>query len=142
MCVANVMIFENTGEFRTSNLVDMLQIQLAKMFGHHFDSYAFGHGVDKFPAWMKKHHPDRWKGFKRLVGNRAQIFLENSVAMYYMASYYLEYCEFVLLKAKTSNKLHKRLVAKLRSSEMLAGLCMRCMHHIQVYSDASFTAYY
>ena len=118
------------------------------MFGHHKDSYAFGHGVDKFPAWMESNHPDTWRGFthtclhtrthtrvhtrttthtnnhtgfKRLVGNRAQIFLENSVTMYYMATYYLKYCKFILLEAKAGNKLHKRLDEKLRSSEMLAG---------------------
>ena len=58
------------GEFRTSNMLDTFEIQLAKMFGHHSEAYAFGHGVDKFPAWMKKKYPERWRGFKRLVGNR------------------------------------------------------------------------
>lgn len=110
------------GEFRTSNLLDSFEIQISKMFGHHIESYAFGHGVDKFPAWMMSTHGDRWRGFKRLVGNRAQIFLENSVAMYYMAEYYLEYCDYVLRKAKMGNALHQRLDAKLRSSEMRAGL--------------------
>ena len=109
------------GEFRTSNLLDSFEIQLSKMFGHHIDAYAFGHGVDKFPAWMQATHGDRWRGFKRLVGNRAQIFLENSVCMYYMAEYYLEYCDYVLRQAKVGNALHRRLDAKLRSSEMRAG---------------------
>ena len=99
----------------------MFAIQLSKMFGHHVDSYAFGHGIDKFPAWMQENHADCWRGFKRLVGNRSQIFLENSVTMYYMSTYYLEYCKFVLLQAKAGNKLHKRLDEKLRSSEMMAG---------------------
>ena len=119
--LATVCPDRDIGEFRTNNLLDTFQIQLAKMFGHHVDSYAFGHGVDKFPAWMQKNHPDRWQGFKRLVGNRAQIFLENSVCMYYMATYYLKYCKFVLTEAKVANKLHKRLDEKLRSSEMIAG---------------------
>ena len=56
----------DSGEFRTSNLLDMFQMQMSKMFGHHVDAYAFGHGVDKFPAWMKKNYPDRWQGIKRL----------------------------------------------------------------------------
>ena len=30
------------GEFRTSNLLDTFQIQISKMFGHHFGAYAFG----------------------------------------------------------------------------------------------------
>ena len=30
------------GEFRTSNLLDTFQIQIAKMFGHHTSAYAFG----------------------------------------------------------------------------------------------------
>ena len=50
------MIFpdRDKGEFRTSNLLDMFELQLAKMFGHHVGAYAFGNGVDKFPAWMQK----------------------------------------------------------------------------------------
>ena len=58
------------GEFRTSNMLDTFEIQLAKMFGHHTEAYVFGHGVDTFPAWMNNKYPDRWRGFKRLVGNR------------------------------------------------------------------------
>ena len=135
----------DVGEFRTNNLIDMFCLQLAKMFdspscivalivpcthvvscftlrfGHHSDAYAFGHGVDTFPAWMQDKYPDRWRGFKRLVGNRANIFLENSVTMYYMATYYREYTNFVLREAKAGNGLHKRLDEKLRSAEMLAG---------------------
>ena len=93
------------------------------MFGHHAGSYVFGNGIDTFPAWMKKNHRDRWRGFKRLVGNRAQIFLENAVVMYYMAEYYQEYCQFVLEKAKQGNRLHQRVDGKLRSAEMMAGAC-------------------
>ena len=122
------------GEFRTSNLLDTFQIQLAKMFGHHWDAYAFGHGVDKFPAWMKNKHPDRWRGFKRLVGNRSQIFLENAVVMYYMSTFYLEYCTFVLEQAKTGNALHLRLDGKLRSSEMLSGLLITLTIFVSVGS--------
>lgn len=32
--------------------------------------------------------------------------------MYYMATYYLKYCKFILLEAKAGNKLHKRLDKK------------------------------
>ena len=77
-------------EFRTSNIIDMAQLQLSKMFNHTKLPYAFGHGVLKFPAWMAKKYQNfnRWVGLKRLVGNRAQIFLENALCMYHMATYY------------------------------------------------------
>lgn len=52
----------DVGEFRTSNLLDMFEIQLSKMFGHHTKSYAFGNGVDTFPAWMADRYPDCWRG--------------------------------------------------------------------------------
>lgn len=78
----------DSDEFRTSNLLDMLQLQLSKMFGHTKDSYAFGHGVIKFQAWMTKYYKSCWSGIERLVGNRAQIFLSNAVVMYHMSSYY------------------------------------------------------
>ena len=68
--LATICPERDKGEFRTSNMLDTFEIQLAKMFGHHTQAYAFGHGVDKFPSWMKKKYPDRWRGFKRLVGNR------------------------------------------------------------------------
>ena len=71
---------------------------------------------------MEDKYPDRWRGIKRLVGNRAQIFLENAVAMYYMSTFYREYCNFVLSQAKEGNRLHQRLDEKLCSSEMVAGL--------------------
>ena len=129
------------GEFRTSNLLDTFEIQLSKMFGHHTTAYAFGNGVDKFPAWMKKKYPDRWRGIKRLVGNRAQIFLENAVIMYYMCSFYLEYTDFVLREAKEGNALHRRLDEKLRSAEMIAGLHLHTRHmsharHVQVVTKS------
>ena len=42
-----------------------------KMFGHHFDAYAFGAGVDRFPEWIKRQdNGAMWRGIKRLVGNR------------------------------------------------------------------------
>ena len=122
------------GEFRTNNILDMFQIQLAKMFGHHAQSYAFGNGIDKFPAWMKNKYPDRWRGFKRLVGNRANIFLENAVSMYYMSTFYLEYCNFILREAKKANSMHRRLDEKLRSAEVMAGsprlLCVCLLVHV------------
>ena len=71
---------------------------------------------------MEDKYPDRWRGIKRLVGNRAQIFLENAVAMYYMSTFYREYCNFVLSQAKEGNRLHQRLDEKLCSSEMMSGL--------------------
>ena len=46
------------------------------MFGHHSEAYVFGHGVDKFPAWMKKNYPERWRGFKRLADKLDKQMLE------------------------------------------------------------------
>lgn len=97
----------NIGELRTNNILDALQIQVFKMFGHTSDSYAFGSGATKFPQWMRQTHPGCWKGLKRLVGNRSNIFLENAVVMYFMANYYLEYCDYVLRRVHGANALHK-----------------------------------
>ena len=77
-------------------------------------------------------HADRWRGFKRLVGNRAQIFLENAVTMYYMSTYYLQYCDYVLRQVKEGNSLHRRLDEKLRCSEMVAGLRARAIAFIHI----------
>ena len=52
----------DSGEFKTSNFADMLQLQLSKLFGHTKLPYAFGHGVIKFRAWMENNHADAWRG--------------------------------------------------------------------------------
>ena len=111
------------GEFWTSNLLDSFEIQLSNMFGHHIDAHSFGHGVDKFPARMLATHGDQWRGFKRLVGNRSQLSCKiDSVRMYYMAEFYLKYCDYMLRQTKVGNALHRHLDAKLMSSEMRAGM--------------------
>ena len=122
----------DSDEFRTSNLMDMMQIQLHKLFGHTKESYAFGHGVGKFPAWMAEHHPCKWKGLDRLVGNRAQIFLENAVCMYHMAEYYNEYCLFCIESAKAANRLHMRVSKKLSSDKVMSTLRARAIMFIHI----------
>ena len=104
----------------------MLQIQCHKMYGHHFDAYAFGSGVDKFPVWLKR-QGGVWRGIKRLVGNRSGIFLENSIVMYYMSEWYKKYCRYMLAELKLGNALHQRLEAKLECVEVLAGLKARAL---------------
>ena len=47
---------------RTNNIVDSLQFQLGKLFGHHPSSYVFGDGDTDFPQWMRENQTDRWKG--------------------------------------------------------------------------------
>ena len=122
----------DSDEFRTTNLIDMVQIQLHKLFGHTKDSYAFGHGVQKFPAWMQEHHHNKWRGLDRLVGNRAQIFLENAVCMYHMATYYLEYCRFCIEQSKESNRLHIRVAKKLSSAKVMSTLRARAIMFVQI----------
>ena len=66
------------GEFSTKNIVDSVQIQLAKEFGH-LNPYAFGHGGVDFPTWMNIHHPGECIGMDRVVGNRSMVFLRNAL---------------------------------------------------------------
>ena len=122
----------DSDEFRTTNLIDMVQIQLHKLFGHTKESYAHGHGVQKFPAWMQEHHHNKWRGLDRLVGNRAQIFLENAVCMYHMATYYLEYCRFCIEQSKESNRLHTRVAKKLSSAKVMSTLRARAIMFVQI----------
>lgn len=86
---------------------------------------------------MESKYPDRWRGIKRLVGNRAQIFLENAVIMYYMSSFYLEYTTYVLHEVKEGNALHRRLDEKLRSAEVIASTYnnkwVHRRHQVSVY---------
>ena len=97
-------------EFKTTNILDMAQIQCHKMFGHVLtECYAFGNGIDKFPEWMKRTEGgDAWRGLKRLVGNRSGIFLENAVVTYYMAGYYRNYCKYVQHTCRHYTHLHSR----------------------------------
>ena len=66
-------------EFNTSNMVDILQMQIAKMYGYTTGAYAFGNGPHNFPTYMEKKHPGVWCRLKRHIGNRAHIFLENAI---------------------------------------------------------------
>ena len=122
----------DNGEFKTSNFADMLQLQLSKLFGHTKLPYAFGHGVIKFRAWMEDRYTNVWRGIKRLVGNRANIFLENAVVMYYMAQYYTEYCNWVVEEAKAGSKLHTRIAPKLRNPKMMAAMRARAIVFLHV----------
>lgn len=133
--------FTHHREFRTNNLLDMAQHQCHKMFGHVLNEvYAFGSGVDKFPEWMRRQeNGDKWRGIKRLVGNRSAIYLENAVIMFYMADHYRVYCRYVLKHLKRGNALHKRLLAKLESTEMLAGLKARALFFLVFHQPLRVT---
>lgn len=122
----------DSGEFKTSNFADMLQLQLSKLFGHTKLPYAFGHGVIKFRAWMEENHADDWRGIKRLVGNRANIFLENAVIMYYMSHYYEEYCNWIIEGARAASKLHTRIAPKLRNPKMMSAMRARAIMFLHV----------
>ena len=122
----------DSGEFRTSNFADMLQLQLSKLFGHTKLPYAFGHGVIKFRAWMEDKYPHEWRGIKRLVGNRVNIFLENAVVMYYMTKYYMEYCNWVMEEAKAGSSLHSRIAPKLRNPKMMSAMRARAIMFLHV----------
>ena len=43
-------------EFGTSNILDSVQYQLGKLFGHHPNSYVFGDGAVDFPKYMQDNH--------------------------------------------------------------------------------------
>ena len=103
------------------------------MFGHCHDAYVFGHGVEKFRAWMRENHPGVWVGLKRLVGNRSGIFLENALPMYYMAGYYDSYCDYLLTETESANALVVRLESKLRCREIMAGLRARAIMFVQFH---------
>lgn len=122
----------DSGEFKTSNFADMLQLQLSKLFGHTKLPYAFGHGVLKFRAWMEDNYAYEWRGIKRLVGNRANIFLENAVVMYYMAQYYHEYCNWIVEEARAASKLHTRIAPKLRNPKIMAAMRARAIMFLHV----------
>ena len=102
------------------------------MFGHHIDAYVFGNGCVAFPAWMEANHKGKWCGFKRMVGNRADIYLENSFLMLPMTPYYLMWTSYVIRRANEANQLHIRLDSKLACQEMIAMLRARALVWIQL----------
>ena len=73
-----------------------------------------------------------WRGIKRLVGNRANIFLENAVIMYYMSTYYKKYCTWIIEDARAASSLHTRIVPKLRNPKMMAAMRARAIMFLQV----------
>ena len=73
-----------------------------------------------------------WCGIKRLVGNRANIFLENAVIMYHMATYYKQYCTWIIEDARAASSLHTRIVPKLRNPKMMAAMRARSIMFLQV----------
>ena len=85
-------------EFSTSNVLNSLQYQVYKLFGHGWGSYVFGDGAVKFPAWMKRQHPNKWVGMTRLVGNRSLVYNRNAMVSFYMLPFYLEYIEYRMKK--------------------------------------------
>ena len=102
------------------------------MFGHHVRAYAFGNGCDAFPAWMAKKHPGKWQGFKRMVGNRADIYLENSFLMLPMVPFYNKWTSYVIRHVNEANQLHIRLDSKLACEELISMLRARSLVWVQL----------
>ena len=77
------------GEFKTSNIIDMFQRQLALLFGHHVGSYVFGNGVILFPRWFRHKYPDlKLHVMDRQIGNRHGVLLKNAIVHYTMFDAY------------------------------------------------------
>ena len=71
-------------------------------------------GIWSFFEFITSNHADAWRGIKRIVGNRANIFLENAVIMYYMSLYYKSYCDWIVEEARAASEaaVNARLQAK------------------------------
>ena len=77
------------GEFKSNNIVNMFQRQLALLFGHHVGSYVFGDGVILFPRWFKHKYPNlELSRMDRQVGSRHGVMLKNAMVHYYMFDVY------------------------------------------------------
>ena len=120
------------GEFQTSNVVDSLQIQLNKEFGH-LDPYAFGHGAVDFPTWMQDNHPGMYIGMDRIVGNRSMVFVRNALVHNYMAAFYIEFLDHIVgggeynrLQLKTLKKIgcHEVNISCIVVSKLLVSLIL------------------
>ena len=83
-------------EFKTDNVIDMAQRQLALLFSHHTGAYTFGNGVIAFPTWFKKSFPGmRLHKMDRQVGNRHGVMLKNAMVHYAMFEPYLKWCSYM-----------------------------------------------
>ena len=97
---------KHINEFKTDNVIDMAQRQLALLFGHHSGAYTFGNGVIAFPTWFRKEYPEM-KLYKmdRQVGNRHGILLKNAMVHYAMFDVYLQWCTYMKHDVKGGCKL-------------------------------------
>ena len=119
------------GEFATSNVVDSIQIQLGKEFGH-LNPYAFGHGGVDFPTWMKQKYPGHYVGMDRIVGNRSMVFSRNALVHNYMAPYYLEFLDNIVEGVGEYNRLQLKTMTKIGCEEVLTSLKCRALIFVYV----------
>ena len=120
----------NIQEFATNNIVDSIQIQLGKEFGH-LNPYAFGHGAVDFPTWMRAEHPGKYIGLDRLVGNRSMVFLRNALVMNAMVPYYIEWLDFLVGRVGEYNRLQLKSEIKIGCAEVCIALTRM---HVHTYS--------
>ena len=119
------------GEFGGNNLVDSVQIQLAKEFAH-LNPYAFGHGAVDFPTWMSTHHPGEYIGMDRIVGNRSMVFLRNALVHNAMMPYYLQWLDWIITDVDEYNRLHIRTQTKLGCAEVCASIKARALMFVHL----------
>ena len=118
-------------EFGTNNVIDSLQLQLHKEFGH-LCPYAFGHGGVDFPAWMRDKHKDAYVGMDRIIGNRSMVFLRNALVHNFMAPYYLEFLDFCINEVGEYNKLALRTFTKVGCQEVLDNIKARALIFVHI----------
>ena len=121
------------GEFKTSNMIDMFQRQLALLFDHHVGSYVFGNGVILFPRWFRHKYPGlKLHVMDRQVGNRHGVLLKNAIVHYTMFDAYREWCAYLQFEVKDENSLHFRCGSKLRCDEMKGAIRARAICYVKV----------
>lgn len=86
-----------------------------------------GRASVSFPTGMDTNYPGQLTRFKRQVGNRVNIYLENAYLMLPMIKYYQKWTGYAVRRVRLSNALHVRLDSKLRCLELLAALYARAL---------------
>lgn len=126
---------EQIKEFKTANIIDMFQRQIALVFSP-LENYVFGSGTIDFPMWFAMEYPGmRFTTMDRQVGNRHGIMLKNAMTQYFMFDSYRSWVNYLIYEVKEPNALHIRLGSKLQCMEMKASLRARGIfwthvHHV------------
>lgn len=122
-------------EFKSTNIMDMFQRQIALVFSP-LEDYVFGSGTIDFPMWFAREYPDmRFATMDRQVGNRHGIMLKNAMIQYFMFDSYRNWLNYLIYEVKEPNALHIRLGSKMQCMEMKAALRARGIwwthvHHV------------